>query len=162
MKNLIRKILKEENPSQSNEENSLQSKIDIVIEKNGILKAIKMFGGYGKFEKIYPEYFEDNSHKIDLINNICESEEEESGGYIYFYELNGDDIGYEDWMVDDVEYQSVLTYVRTYEVVGQIYMRDADEEEFYDEAIDTFIVPLKQLEGRKLNKIFELLVYHYL
>lgn len=154
MKKLIRQILKEEN--------SLQSKVGIVIEKNGILMAIKMFGGYDKFEKIYPEYFEDKSHKIDLINQICEVEEEESGGYIYFYELNGDDIGYEDWMVDDVEYQSVLTYVRTYEVVGQTYMREADEEEFYDEAIDTFIVPLKQLEGPKLNKIFELLVYHYL
>ena len=65
-------------------------------------------------------------------------------------------------MVDDVEYNSVLTYVQTNQAVGQIYMREADEEEFYDEAIDTFIVPLNQLPSKKLNKIFELLVYHYL
>jgi hypothetical protein len=154
MKKLIRQILKKDN--------SLQSKVDIVIERNGILKAIKMFGGYEKFEKILPEYFVDKSHKIDLINQICESEEEDSGGYIYFYELNGDDIGYEDWMEDGVEYNSVLTYVQTNQAVGQTYMRDADEEEFYDEAIDTFIVPLNQLPEKKLNKIFELLVYHYL
>jgi hypothetical protein len=152
MKKLIKKILKEEN--------SLQSKVDIVIEKNGILKAIKMFGGYEKFEKILPEYFVDKSHKIDLINEICESEED--GENIYFYELNGDDIGYEDWMEDGVEYNSVLTYVQTNQAVGQTYMRDADDEEFYDDAIDTFIVPLNQLPEKKLNKIFELLVYHYL
>ena len=154
MKKLIKKILKEEN--------SLQSKVDIVIEKNGILKAIKMFGGYEKFDKISHEYFNDDSHKIDLINDICESEEEESGGYIYFYELKGDEIEYEIWEEDNTEYHSVLTYVQPNQAVGQIYMRDLDEEDFYDESIDTFIVPLNQLEGPTLNKIFELLVYHYL
>lgn len=154
MKKLIRKVLNEENP--------LQSKVDVMIKKFGILHTIKSFRGYEKFEEIFPKYFEDKSHRIDLINYICESEEEESGGYIYFYELNGDDIEYEDWMVDDVEYNSVLTYVQTNQAVGQIYMREADEEEFYDEAIDTFIVPLNQLPAKKLNKIFELLVYHYL
>jgi hypothetical protein len=162
MKNLIRKILKEENPSQSNEENPLQSKVDVMIERRGILHTIKSFRGYEIFQEILPKYFNDDSHKIDLINEICESEEEVSGGYIYFYELNGDDIEYENWMVDDVEYNSVLTYVQSNQVVGQTYMRDADEEEFYDEAIDTIIVPLKELEGPTLNKIFELLVYHYL
>ncbi len=156
MKKLIKKILKEEN--------SLQSKVDIVIEKNGILKAIKMFGGYEKFEKILPEYFVDKSHKIELINDICESDEDEddSGGNIYFYELNGDDIEYANWEEDNTEYHSVLTYVQPNQAVGQIFMRDLDEEDFNDESIDNFIVPLKQLEGPILNKIFELLVYHYL
>jgi len=153
MKKLIRQIL--------NEDNSLQSKIKKMVDKFGILHTIKGFGGYDKFDKLLPKYFEDKSHRIDLINQICESEEEDSGGYIYFYELNGDDIGYEDWMEDGVEYNSVLTYVQTNQAVGQTYMRDADEEEFYDEAIDTFIVPLNQLPEKKLNKIFELLVYHY-
>jgi hypothetical protein len=154
MKKLIRQIIKEESLT--------QTKLLKVIEKLGILQTIKMVGGYEMFDKIYHEYFNDKSHKIDLINDICESDEDDSGGYIYFYELNGDDIEYANWEEDNTEYHSVLTYVQPNQVVGQIFMRDLDEEDFNDESIDNFIVPLKQLEGPTLNKIFELLVYHYL
>jgi hypothetical protein len=81
MKNLIRKILKEE---------SLKQTIMGYIPELGVLETIKMIGGFDIFNELLPNYFDSNEHKIDLINELVIDNDPD--GYVHFYEILGDDI----------------------------------------------------------------------
>ena len=152
MKELIKKILKEES--------SMESKINRVIEKNGIYQAIKMFGGYDKFERIFPDYFSDRDHKVNLINEIVENNGD--GGYVYIYEINGMDIKiWEEEIEDGHTQEDYITRVGD-ETVGVSIWEYDEEGEMYDEEVDGYHIKLTQLKEEWLNKVFELLVSYYM
>ena len=152
MKELIKKILKEES--------SMESKINRVIEQNGIYRAIKMFGGYDKFERIFPDYFSDRDHKVDLINDIVNNNEPD--GYIYFYEIYGMDIKiWEEAGENGHTLEDYMTHVGDGTVGVSVYEYD-EEGEMYDEQVDGYYIKLGKLQDKWLNKIFEILVDNYL
>ena len=152
MKKLIRTILKEES--------SMESKINRVIEKNGIYQAIKMFGGYEKFQKLLPDYFSNRDHKVDLINAIVENNEPD--GYIYMYEITGMDIKiWEEEIEDGHTQEDYITNVGD-EAVGVSVWEYDENGEMYDEEVDGYNIKLTQLKEVWLNKIFEILVDYYL
>lgn len=152
MKELIKKILKEES--------SMESKINRVIEKNGIYQAINMFGGYDKFERIFPDYFSNRDHKVNLINEIVENNGD--GGYVYIYEINGMDIKiWEEAGENGHTLEDYMTHVGDGTVGVSVYEYD-EEGDMYDEQVDGYYIKLDKLQDKWLNKVFELLVSYYM
>ena len=68
----------------------MKEKLLKFIKKHGILTTIIQTGGYDNFNDIFPDYFKNRDHKVDLINAIVDNNED--GGYIYMYEIIGMDI----------------------------------------------------------------------
>ena len=66
----------------------LNKKIRLTIEKLGILQTINMFGGYEMFDKFLPNYF-DKNNKIELINELVEKHKDVEDGPILLYDLIG-------------------------------------------------------------------------
>lgn len=149
---LIIKILREETEK--------ANKINSLIDKLGIYQAIKFVGGYDKFERLSPDYFSDREHKIDLINSIVDNNEPD--GYIYMYDINGMDIKiWEEAGENGHTLEDYMTHVGDGTVGVSVYEYD-EEGEMYDEQVDGYYIKLGKLQDKWLNKVFELLVYHYL
>jgi hypothetical protein len=160
MKQLIRKILKE---MEEEKLTSLQKTILDHISTFGVMDTIKMVGGFGSFDKILPDYFSKNSHKIDLINQIVTDNEPD--GYIYYYELINTDISL--GQVDSYDNGDGHTFEEYMISVGdgsvQISVFEYDEDgDMYDETVDNYYVSLGKLPDNELNKVFEVLVDYYL
>ena len=155
MKNLIRKILKEE---------SLKQTIMGYIPELGVLETIKMIGGFDIFNEILPNYFDSNEHKIDLINELVNANDPD--GYIYFYELINTDISlgqvgsYENG--DGHTFEQYILSVGDGSVLISIYEYDEDGDIYDDSAVDSYRVSLGKLPDNELNKVFEVLVDYYL
>ena len=152
MKELIRQIIKEES--------SKESKVNSVIEKNGIFTTIKMFGGYERFQKLLPNYFSNRDHKVNLINEIVNDEEPD--GYIDFYNIDETDIKIWEEEVDDGHTQEDCINRVGDETVGVSVWEYDEDGEMYDDAADRYYIKLTQLDEKWLNKVFEILVNHYL
>jgi hypothetical protein len=170
MRDLIRKIIKEESATQTN--------LLFSIEKMGIKQTIKMFGGYNKFNKVFPNYFyskdesdEDESNEvkfnkdraIDLINELVEEHRKVADGPIDIYELIGQD--YTLYTSIDDEGNDVVTYLSSIDTDSAgyyVYMYDADSGEMYDEPIEEGYLKLRHFEDSVLNDIFEMFVDKFL
>jgi hypothetical protein len=154
MKNLIRKILKEE---------SLKQTIMDYIPELGVLETIKMIGGFDIFNEILPNYFDSNEHKIDLINQLVN--DNDPGNYIYFYEILGDDISLgnvDSYNSDnDHTYEEFITAVTDGSVKVMVYEFDEDGN-MLDDVFDDYLVPLRRLPDHILEKVFEPLVTAFL
>ena len=160
MEKLIRKILKE---VEEEKLTSLQKTILDHISTFGIMDTIKMVGGFGSFDKILPNYFSKNSHKIDLINQLVSDNDPD--GYIYFYELINTDISL--GSVDSYDNGDGHTFEEYMISVGegsvQISVYEYDEDgDMFDEHADSYYVSLGKLPDNELNKVFEILVDYYL
>ncbi len=160
MKRLIRKILKE---VEEEKLTSLQKTILDHISTFGIMDTIKMVGGFGSFDKMLPDYFSKNSHKIDLINQIVTDNSHDS--FIPFYELTNMDISL--GQVDSYDNGDGHTFEEYMISVGdgsvQISVYEYDEDgDMYDEYVDNYHVSLGKLPDNELNKVFEILVDYYL
>lgn len=154
MKQLIRKILKEE---------SLKQTLLEYISTVGILETIKMVGDIEIFNEILPNYFSKNSHKIDLINQLVADNNPD--GFIPFYELINMDISL--GQVDSYDSSDGHTFEEYMISVGdgsvQISVYEFDEDgDMYDEYVDNYYVSLGKLPDNELNKVFEILVDYYL
>ena len=159
MKQLIRKILKE---VEEEKLTNLQKTILDYISTVGILETIKMVGDIENFNKILPNYFSKNSHKIDLINQLVT---ENAYVYINFYELINSDIPL--GQVDSYDNGDGHTFEEYMISVGdgsvQIRVYEFDEDgDMYDESVDNYHVSLGKLPDNELNKVFEILVDYYL
>jgi len=138
----------------------MESKVNSVIEKNGIFTTIKMFGGYERFQKLLPNYFSNRDHKVELINEIVDNNGD--GGYVYLYEINGMDIKiWEEEIEDGHTHEDYITRVGDGSVGVSVWEYDEDGE-MYDEEVDGYHIKLTQLKEEWLNKIFEILVGYYL
>ena len=160
MQRLIRKILKE---VEEEKLTSLQKTILDYISTVGILETIKMVGDIENFNEILPNYFSKNSHKIDLINQLVNDNDPD--GYIYFYELINSDILL--GQVDSYDNGDGHTFEEYMLSVGdgsvQISVYEYDEDGYmYDESVDSYRVSLGKLPDNELNKVFKVLVGHYL
>jgi hypothetical protein len=160
MKGIIRKILKE---VEEEKLTSLQETLLEYIFDIGILETIKMVGDFDNFNKILPGYFDKNSHKIDLINQIVQDNEPD--GYIYFYELTGLDISL--GQVDAYDNGDGHTFEEYMISIGdgsvQINVYEYDEDgNMYDEYVDNYHVSLRKLPDDLLDKVFKSLVNYYL
>ena len=160
MEKLIRKILKE---VEEEKLTSLQETLLEYIFDIGILETIKMVGDFDNFNKILPGYFDKNSHKIDLINELVNANDPD--GYIYFYELINSDISL--GQVDSYEngdghtFEQYILSVGDGSVLISVYEYDEDGI-MYDDSVDNYRVSLKKLPNNELNKVFEVLVDYYL
>ena len=154
MKELIRKILKEE---------SLKQTIMGYIPELGVLETIKMIGGFDIFNEILPNYFDSNEHKIDLINQLVN--DNDSDGYIYFYEILGDDISLgpvDSYNSDnDYTYEEFITAVTDGSVKVMVCEFDEDGN-MIDDVFDDYLAPLRGLPDHILDKVFEPLVTAFL
>lgn len=161
MKRLIRKILKE---VEEEKLTSLQKTILDHISTFGIMDTIKMVGGFGSFDKILPDYFSKNSHKIDLINQIVTDNDPNTDGNIYFYELINTDISLGSVSYDNSDGHTFEEYmISVGEGSVQISVYEYDEDgHMYDEYVDNYYVSLGKLPDNELNKVFEVLVDYYL
>jgi len=158
MKGIIRKILKE--MKEEKELSKFQKTILEYISTVGILESIKMVGDFENFNKILPDYFDRNSHKIDLINQIVQDNEPD--GYIYFYELTGMDIKiWEEEIEDGHTQEDYITRVGDGTVGVSVWEYD-ENGEMYDEEAGGYYIKLTRLDEKWLNKIFEILVYYFL
>jgi hypothetical protein len=139
---------------------NMNEKVTQLINKVGIVKAIKLLGGYNNFEKVFPDYFTDRDHKVNLINEIVDNNGD--GGYIYFYEINGMDIKiWEEEIEDGHTQEDYITRVGD-ETVGVSVWEYDENGEMYDEEVDGYHIKLTQLKEEWLNKIFEILVGYYM
>ena len=159
MKQLIRKILKEESLKQENLKQTLKQS----VKEFGILETIKMFGDFDFFNEKLPNYFDSNNNKIDLINQLVNDNDPD--GYIYFYELINSDISL--GQVDSYDNGDGHTFEEYMLSVGdgsvQISVYEYDEDgDMYDESVDSYRVSLGKLPDNELNKVFKVLVGHYL
>ena len=160
MQRLIRKILKE---VEEEKLTSLQKTILDYISTVGILETIKMVGDIENFNEILPNYFSKNSHKIDLINQLVSDNNPD--GVIHFYELINMDISL--GQVDSYDNGDGHTFEEYMLSVGdgsvQISVYEYDEDgDMYDEYVDNYYVSLGKLPDNELNKVFKVLVGHYL
>jgi hypothetical protein len=160
MKHLIRKILKE---VEEEKLTSLQETLLGYIFDIGILETIKMVGDFDNFNKILPGYFDKNSHKIDLINQIVQDNEPD--GYIYFYELTGSDISL--GQVDAYDNGDGHTFEEYMISIGdgsvQINVYEYDEDgNMYDEYVENYHVSFGKLPYDLLNTVFKSLVNYYI
>lgn len=160
MERLIRKILNE--VDEEKQLSKFQKTILEYISTFGILESIKMVGDFENFNKILPDYFDRNSHKIDLINELVTDNDPD--GYIYFYELINTDISL--GQVDSYENDDGHTFEEYIISIGdgsvQISVYEYDEDgNMYDEGENDY-VSLKKLPNNELNKVFEVLVDYYL
>ena len=161
MQRLIRKILKEveEEKKLTNLKDTLMSYISTV----GVLETIKMVGDIDIFNEIVPDYFSKKSHKIDLINELVNTNDPD--GYIYFYELINTDISL--GQVDSYEngdghtFEQYILSVGDGSVLISVYEYDEDGI-MYDDSVDNYRVSLKKLPNNELNKVFKVLVDYYL
>jgi hypothetical protein len=159
MKDIIKKILKEESLKQENLKQTLKQ----AVEEFGILETIKMVGDFNFFNEKLPDYFSKKSHKIDLINELVIDNDPD--GYIYFYELINSDISL--GQVDSYEngdghtFEQYILSVGDGSVLISIYEYD-EEGDMYDESVDSYRVSLGKLPYNELNKVFKVLVDYYL
>ena len=140
----------------------LNHKIRLTVEKLGILHTINMVGGYEMFVKFLPDYFNKNN-QIELINELVEKHREVEDGPIYLYELIGQDYTLESSFDD--EGNDVVTYLSSIDTDSAeyyVYMYDGDSGEMYDTPIDRGHLKLRYFEDSVLNDIFEMLVNEFL
>jgi len=143
-----------------------ENKIDSMIQKYGIVNTIKVLGGYKNFDKLYPDYFYSDGvnrdNVIDYINECVElnyRREGESTIYLYDY---FSDILYQEWGGEGDEnnefysFESRLNGVSTDMVHGEVWQYD-DEGNMFDDAYDSFDIPLNRLDSKFLFKIFHML-----
>ena len=138
----------------------MNEKVTQLIDKVGIFKTIKLMGGYDNFNKLFPDYFSDKEHKALLINRIVNHFEPD--GFIYFYELNVDEIKI--WEEEIEDGHTIEEYIDSVgdESVGVKVWEYDEEGEMYDEERDSYYIKLTQLKEVWLNKVFELLVSYYM
>jgi len=60
-----------------------------LITDFGLLRGIKMMGGYENFNKIYPDYFNTKQHKIDIINDLVGSDEKGWNTFCRVFNIEG-------------------------------------------------------------------------
>jgi hypothetical protein len=60
-----------------------------LINDFGLLRGIKMMGGYENFNKIYPDYFNTKQHKIDIINDLVGSDEKGWNTFCRVFNIEG-------------------------------------------------------------------------
>jgi len=138
----------------------LRNLLEVKLKENGPLNVIKFVGGYSNFGEILPEYFTDRDNKVKLINDIVNDEEPD--GFIYFYELDSNDIKIWEEEVDDGHtHEDYITRVGD-ETVGVSVWEYDEDGEMYDEEADSYYIKLTQLDEKWLNKVFDKLVTHYL
>ncbi len=139
---------------------NMNEKVTQLIDKVGIFKTIKLMGGYDNFNKLFPDYFSDKEHKALLISGIVNHFEPD--GFIYFYELNVDEIKI--WEEEIEDGHTIEEYIDSVgdESVGVKVWQFDEEGEMYDEERDSYYIKLTRLKDVWLNKVFELLVSYYL
>jgi len=161
MERLIRKILNE--VEEEKELSKFQKTILGYISENGILETIKMIGDFESFNEIFPDYFSKSSNKVELINEIVNTNDPD--GYIYFYDILGRDIylgSSGSYISDDGHtFEDYIILVGDGSVRVNVYEFDEDGDMF-DDAADDYYIPLKKLSDDLLNLIFESLVSYYL
>ena len=159
MKHLISKILKE---VEEEKLTSLQENLLGYISTVGVLDTIKMVGDIDNFNKILPGYFDKNSHKIDLINELVNNIDPYND--IYFNNIGGDfylgsDDAYDSG--DGHTFQEYIISVGDGSVRVNTYEFDEDGNMF-DDSAGFYFLPLKKLSDDLLNLVFESLVSYYL
>lgn len=153
MRDLIRQIIKEES--------SGQTKLLQAIQKLGTLKTIKMVGGFKRFESLLPNYFINDERKIDLINELVEEYEEEYGDFIWFENIETDEIRYGEG--EDEEGNSFVTYLVSVDTDGVGYRTyKYDSDEILDMDFEEGSLKMKYLEEDIINQIFKKLVNYFL
>jgi len=165
MKHLISKILKE---VEEEKLTSLQENLLGYISTVGILDTIKMVGDINNFNKILPGYFDKNSHKIDLINELVNNIDPYND--IYFNNIIGRDFYLDsDDVYDSGDYDSGdgHTFEEYIISVGDGSVRvntyEFDEDgNMFDDSAGYYFLPLKKLSDDLLNLVFESLVSYYL
>ena len=153
MKELIKQIIKEES--------SAQSKLLKAIERLGTLQTIKMVGGFKAFENILPDYFIPVERKISLINELVEEYEEEYGDFIFFENINTEEIRYSE--TEDDEGNSLVTYLvgvdtdgvgyRTYRYDWEGFLEMDSEEEG--------VLKMRYLKEPIIDEIFKKLINYF-
>ena len=138
----------------------LRNLLEVKLKENGPLNVIKFVGGYSNFGEILPEYFTDRDNKVKLINDIVNDEEPD--GYIDFYNIDETDIKIWEEEVDDGHTQEDCINRVGDETVGVSVWEYDEDGEMYDDAADRYYIKLTQLDEKWLNKVFEILVNHYL
>ena len=138
----------------------MNEKVTQLIDKVGIFKTIKLMGGYNNFDNLFPDYFSDKEHKGLLISGIVNHFEPD--GFIYFYELQVDDIKI--WEEEIEDGHTIEEYINSVgdESVGVTVWEYDEDGEMYDEERDAYHIKLTQLKEVWLNKVFELLVSYYM
>lgn len=141
----------------------ISGKIMDTVDKFGIVTTIKMFGGLSSFETIAPNYFNSNDNKIELINDLIKNDSE-AEGRVYLNEIaypyNTVVISVEK-LNDGRMIQHELDYVQ--EDILAITSWEVNENgDVLDDPWDTDEYYLDGISQSMLNKVFTIMVKHYL
>lgn len=140
------------------DEKKSNTKILDKIEDDGLLNTIKYVGGYETFSIIVPDYLNTKQHKIDLINDIVE----ENDNRIYLHEIGYETIMIHERKLDDGH--SLEHHIEFIErdVAGVAIWEYDEDGEMFDDMYDTYDIYLEELNKSILNKLFEKLVTEFL
>jgi hypothetical protein len=144
-------------------ENKIE-KLKRLIQTTSVLTVVKSMSGYVNFKRILPDYFDSKEHKIELLNQLIESDDDlKVNGRIYMSDLteklilvgthktnNGTDLKY---YVDCVK-QGWATI--------QVWEFDENDELVDEDGYDAYDIEFDELNTKIFNQIFDLMVKYYL
>ena len=133
-----------------------QDKILKTINRIGLLKTIETIG-YDTFKKMIPVDIIDRDKKIELINYICNYEDDA----IYFYDIMYHDIVISEESVEDgISIESIYSIENNY-VNAKTTTYNEDGEIVAEPYGRGYLIPINKLENNIIDIIFESLVKYY-
>jgi hypothetical protein len=145
------------------QKNKLNTKVLTAIDKLGLVQTIKMFGGIEKFKLMVPNYFNFSDNKIELINDLIKYDTE-AEGRIYFNEIaypyNTVVIKVEK-LNDGRIIQHELDYVQK-DIVAITSWEVNENGDMLEDPWNTDEYDLEEISESMLNKVFTIMVKHYL
>jgi hypothetical protein len=138
------------------ENSSLQDKILKTINRIGLLKTIETIG-YESFKKMIPINSIDRDKKIDLINFICNYEDD----IIYFYDIMYHDIVLSEEPVDEgISVETIYSIENRYvNVKTTIYNEEGEiVADTYERG---YLILTNKLDNNIIDIIFDSLIKYY-
>ena len=134
----------------------LKNKILTLIEKFGLVNSINMIGGYNRFKSIYPDYFKNKWDKIEFINEVLSTAEEEEG-ITRLDDIGGDILIRTENLDEGHTLEHHIDFIEKDRCGVTIWEYD-EEGEMYDEYYDTYEIWLEDLKTPIFNKLFEMVL----
>lgn len=125
-----------------------------LIDKFGVLGTINRVG-YEKFNSIYPDYFKNKWDKIELLNEILSTAEEE--GVIRLDEIGEDILIRTENLDEGHTLEHYIDFIEKDRCGVTIWEYD-EEGSMYDEYYDTYDIWLEDLKTPIFNQIFDMVL----
>jgi hypothetical protein len=139
-------------------------KLNELLNSKGPLFVMRIIGGYKNFMKLFPGYFESKEHKIKLLNQLIDADDElEVNGRIYMSDITEKLI-----LVgtDKTEYGTDLKfyidYIKKDWATIQVWEFDKNDELVDEDGFDAYDIKFDELDRKVFNQIFDSMINYIL